>query len=583
MRITGAEIHNILSIGKIKFQFSDTGLVLVDGRNEDDDTANGAGKSAFFNAISFGIYGKVPRKITSTEILRRGTKRGFSRITIDKNNDEWVVERHRPNKVSYFKNGVEQTITQEAFEASIGMTYTQFLISMYAAQSEGCKLISLNDSAKKDFFLQLMNLEKFATSKKEVDSEIKKIKAQILHHETEMDKAASNIDIWREQLVDHEAWKIKHSSYDYSDLELQRNELQKITRPNLSRYYELESKISDKIQKLNRYEQQERTLELEKALVIKQLDSLNNTVAHDLECPSCNEKLCVSGQGVATIDRVRSDRLKQKETLNKKAEDLDIQLLEFSSLQEDKNKVLEMQRQLKLKVRQETENYDKASKQVMDLERTINQRKMQQERLVDIANQAERASAKIAVLKDTIADCSQMLNKDKGELELLETVAALLSPTGAPAYIMDSVVDVFNDKMAEYVNLIWPNATYRIQTFKETKAGEVRAKFSEQLIIGGQRTSVGSLSGGEFRCMSLAMDFAVVDVLETMFSIKVNPVVLDEPFEGLDISNRERVIELLEQVATQRQVIVIDHASEAKAMFSDVIKIVKRNGVSMLA
>lgn len=583
MRITDAEIQNILSIGKIKFQFSDTGLVLVDGWNEDDNTANGAGKSGFLNAIAFGIYGKVPRKITATEILRRGAKQGFSRITIDKNGDEWVVERHRPNKVTYLKNGAEQVITQEEFESKIGMTYTQFLITMYAAQSEGCKLISLNDIAKKDFFLQLMNLEKFAASKKEVDSQIKRVKAEIQGHETEMQKASSNIDIWKEQLIDSEDWNTRFQSYDYSDLESKQNELRKITRPNLSRYHELESKVQDKLQKNSNRIAQRDGLVMQLKEAERQLANANTSVSHDIECPGCKAQLCLSGQGASTLESVMERQREAYRQAEEKIASLKEQLIEYSGLQEEKQQILDVQTQLKAKMRQESDAYDKASKQIIDLERAITERKMQQERLKDIANRAERASSKITILKDTIANCHQMIQSNKKELELLETVAALLSPTGAPAYIMDSVVDVFNDKMSEYVNMIWPNATYSIQTFKETKAGEVRAKFSEQLVIGGQKTSVGSLSGGEFRCMSLAMDFAVVDVLESMFSMRVNPIMLDEPFEGLDASNRERVVELLEKIATNRQVMVIDHASEAKAMFSDVVKIVKRNGVSMLA
>ena len=73
-----------------------------------------------------------------------------------------------------------------------------------------------------------------------------------------------------------------------------------------------------------------------------------------------------------------------------------------------------------------------------------------------------------------------------------------------------------------------------------------------------------------------------INVLETMFSKKVNPVILDEPFNDLDASNRERVVDLLEKIATNRNIVVVDHASEAKSMFSDVTKIVKRNGVSSL-
>ncbi len=110
----------------------------------------------------------------------------------------------------------------------------------------------------------------------------------------------------------------------------------------------------------------------------------------------------------------------------------------------------------------------------------------------------------------------------------------------------------------------------------------MKAKFSEKLVIAGRDTSIGSLSGGEFRCLSIALDFTIIDVMETMFGASLNPIVLDEPFEGLDASNRERVIGMLNHLSTNRQIIVVDHASEAKSMFSDIIRVVKRNGISKI-
>ena len=80
--------------------------------------------------------------------------------------------------------------------------------------------------------------------------------------------------------------------------------------------------------------------------------------------------------------------------------------------------------------------------------------------------------------------------------------------------------------------------------------------------------------------MSIAMDCAATDVLSSMFGIEINPMTLDEPFEGLDVVGREDVIHLLEKISERRQIIVIDHASEAKAMFSNIIRVELKNGIS---
>jgi DNA repair exonuclease SbcCD ATPase subunit len=125
--------------------------------------------------------------------------------------------------------------------------------------------------------------------------------------------------------------------------------------------------------------------------------------------------------------------------------------------------------------------------------------------------------------------------------------------------------------------------TYQLKSYKETVKGDVTAKFSEHLMMDGRPVSIGSLSGGENRALSLCVDFALVDIMERQFGIAMSPIILDEPFDGLDGAGREFIIELLEKFSVDRQVVVIDHASEVKGMFTKVINVEKRNGVSTVS
>jgi len=165
---------------------------------------------------------------------------------------------------------------------------------------------------------------------------------------------------------------------------------------------------------------------------------------------------------------------------------------------------------------------------------------------------------------------------------MLETIGLFFDPTGAPAYIMDGIVDSFNDSVTDYINYIWPNASYSLQTFKENKDKTISTKFSESLMINGKDTSIGSLSGGELRALSLAIDFAVVDILKNKFSTDLNPIILDEPFNGLDTAGKEMVIELLEKLAVDKEIWIVDHSSESKSMFDRTVRVEKRNGISSI-
>jgi len=189
---------------------------------------------------------------------------------------------------------------------------------------------------------------------------------------------------------------------------------------------------------------------------------------------------------------------------------------------------------------------------------------------------------KINKLSDLAAICEAQNDNKSKDLEFYKALSSIYSPTGAPAYVLDSIVDSFNDTVIKYIELVWPTASYSLNSYKQTSKGDVVAKFSESLIMDGIDVSIGSLSGGELRALSLCVDFTVVEILQKNFGISINPIILDEPFDGLDASGKEVVIELLEKLSRDRSIIVIDHGSEAKAMFSKTIMVEKRGGISSL-
>jgi DNA repair exonuclease SbcCD ATPase subunit len=134
MRVKELEVENILSIGQLSISFQDSGLVLLDGWNHDDNSHNGAGKSSIFNALAFAIYNKLPRKITASEIVRRGCKTGFARVILNIGKDELDIKRSRPNGLVVLKNNIPcPEISQEQLEKLINLTYDQFLICMYSS------------------------------------------------------------------------------------------------------------------------------------------------------------------------------------------------------------------------------------------------------------------------------------------------------------------------------------------------------------------------------------------------------------------------------------------------------------------
>lgn len=566
MRIKELEAENILSIGHISISFGDSGLVLLDGWNHDDNSHNGAGKTSIFNALSFAIYNKLPRKVTASEILRKGCKTGFSRIVVTIGKDEFDIKRSRPNGLVVLKNNQPcPDMSQEQLEALIGLTYDQFLICMYSAQTESVKLITLNDGSKKDFFLRLLSLEDFAERKKYVDSVIKTKTTDLSEIELSRAKVEAKISAYKEDLIDENEIKTKLSEVDPSELEKELLELSQVQKPDMSKFDQLETSLNTRLKEIANTE----SLIKEHRWTIKTNEAA--MYSKQIECPHCEKSFIKSGDQAHTLEQ-----LEQQIQESSAAVDT------LSAAVAKKDSILENLSKLKIKRSESLIQYTESVTYIAEIRRAIDSRKNIIRSLNEKLDKQTEIVAKIDSAKKLIKGLEVKSSALKNEILVYEAVSSALSPTGAPAYVVDSVIDRFNDKVSQYVSLVWPNATYMLQSYKENKSGDIKAKFSDKLMIQGVERSIGGLSGGELRCLSLAVDFAVVDVVETTFGISINPVILDEPFEGLDSLNRERVIEVLETLSTDRQIWIVDHSSEVKSMFSRVVKIEKKDGISLI-
>lgn len=583
MKIKYVEIENILSIQKIRLDFGEAGLVLLDGWNYDDETANAAGKTAILNSIAYGIYGKFPRKISAADILRVGTKSGYVKVGIEVADTLYEVHRARPTNLQFWIDGLEKQITQAEFESHIRLSYTQYLIAQYSAQTEGLKLISLNDAGKKDFFLQLMSLDHFEDCKKEAEGQLNLLLSEKRKIESGIDVFKSRIEAYTESLVDVADLELRIEELDPTPLKEELATLADDEIPDTSKLDMLDEKLQTELQEI-RIAQDRATHSVNQlAKLDRQIAKLSEPIklANQVECPHCTESFSLGENGPVTIEHILEERVQRIDELKAERD----QLLEVNHEDlEDRAVKIKGMIALSIKKRATIMASHRANiEKIADIKSAISRRQSQIAGFREAIDKNTQLQYKITEADNNILISQQRVGELDSEIELYETISGLFSVTGAPAYVLDSAVDVFNEKVGAYASLIWPNASYTLQSFKENKSGDVKAKFSEKLVINGKDRSIGALSGGEHRCLSLAVDFAIVDVLETMFGIQINPIMLDEPFNDLDASNRERVLDLLDKISVKRQIWVIDHASEAKSMFSNTVKVEKRSGISNLA
>lgn len=550
MKIKQLEISNILSVESLSLSFEDEGLILVDGEN-------GAGKSAIFNALSFAIYGKVPRKISISKVLKHGAKKGYAKAVIQIENTLYSVIRYRPLKVEYYKDDLLLDISQEEFEDQIRCSYDQFLLSMYSSQADKKKFIYLNDTEKKEFFLKLMNLSDFSLYKSKVDKKKKILEQKLLTVNNAIIKVDNSIEIFTDALAKPLP---KIDNNELETLIQQRKDIS-ITPVDISKYREAIDVLNNKNNELNQYKLQENTLFIKKN---------NLQTAPSISCPSCNSEIILNKNPLLSSE------------LEQKIQDIDKKLAEIPDYQLEIQKNLANINKINKRIEKELNNYNALQQQANKLDILISQKEASKQAYLDKKQEQETIKLKISTNTDNLNKLKQAKEKLSKEIELLSTISAMFSPQGAQAYIMDSLLESFNLAVSKYVDLIWPNASYEIKSFKENSKGEIKTKFSEHVIIDGKDKAIGALSGGEQKSLSLIADFAIIDILESNCNIKVNPVILDEPFDALDVSNRAKAMDVLESMSRHRQIYVIDHGSESKAGFSKVLRVKKSNNTTIL-
>lgn len=582
MRIKSLHITNILSIENVTINFDDSGLLLLDGWNHDDNTANGAGKTSIWNALSFGLYGKLPRKVTVSELVRRGVKKGHVKIELESDGKLITIERHRPKKEIFTVDG-QEIPTQEELEQYLKLTYKQFLMCMYGSQTSQSKFIELTDTDKKDFFLNLLNLSQFDDVKSLIDDKVSDLSSKLSNAESQYNTCDVKISTYRESIEDEDELRIELAKLNTDDLENKLKSLD-IGKPDVSKLDDLRFNLSEKLDNIRNEIANTKIYRNKIQDIDTQIINLkeNITSEHNISCPNCNKDFVLVGGNSLTIKQLK-ERINNK--ISKLQESRKLYVDKVNNSNADTSKIQGIQEL----IRKTNEKKDIVLSQYLsnkerysEIRSKIDIRKSKAEDINRRISNNQSIRASIQGVENKKLELSKAIDKCKSDLTVCKTLANIFSPTGAQAYVLDNVIDLFNQRVSDYVAMIWPNATYMLLSYKENKSGGVKAKLSDKLVIGGKEVSLGSLSGGELRCLSLSIDFAIIEILEFMSGLQINPYILDEPFEGLDAANRERAVSMLDRISQDRQVWVVDHQSEAKAMFSDIVRVEKRNGVSSI-
>lgn len=195
----------------------------------------------------------------------------------------------------------------------------------------------------------------------------------------------------------------------------------------------------------------------------------------------------------------------------------------------------------------------------------------------DLTAQEAKYAAEVAKLEASAADLAmKILMTEEGKRALKIFISCSF----------DDALETISREATRIIRHIpnMANATIQLEGQRETGKGAVKEEVTAVIHVDGEEgVPIETLSGGERSALDLAIDLAVIDLIESVSGKGMNFFILDEPFTGLGPVEIEMALEVLKNSNSNKKLIIVDHHSEVKQMVHNSIVVERTGAISTLA
>jgi DNA repair exonuclease SbcCD ATPase subunit len=617
MKFPELAIENFLAITNATVNLADRGLMVIQGKNHADTSAdsNGAGKSSIPDALSWCWFGVTARGVSGDDVINFDAKKNcLVRSVVQDGHMTYTATRHRKHKTG--KNaftisaydGIKTTdltkgtekLTQEVANQIIGCSLDVFAGSIYAGQEQMPDLPAMTDKnlkvlieeaagvtvlegayrkAREDHAAAIAvhgtlttNHAAFLSRKSWFEAEIKSLKDQAANWEKGKDDRVNALRVEVAAVVPQlKQFQVDVAAYDepalLASIKACDDKIAAVSAEN-AKLASLENAVA--MASANQHAALSTAVSAKKLHDAAKTDLAN--VSHKVGCPcdSCGRPLTPAELGGATAaaelklkmyvegcERAEKDSLDADAALKSAVSARDTFKLSMTDLSAVNAQRASLQSQhasyLALVGKQNV-----ATTLARSLRDKIN--KAMTETNPYIAQVTKHTDELAKVEKDLDAMLTGI--KEQAETVALEAeVVKVFSPAGVRARILDEVTPFLNTQTSKYLSTLSDgNIDATWTTLTPTAKGELREKFTIDVSNDTGGKIFKSLSGGEKRKVRVATALALQDLVATRASKPIDLFIGDEIDDALDPAGLERLTMILEEKARERgSVLVISH------------------------
>jgi DNA repair exonuclease SbcCD ATPase subunit len=643
MEILELHIRNFMSIGQTKpVALSGKGLVLIQGENDDDSSANsnGVGKSSIADALCWALYGKTARGVEGDAVVNKVAKKEcsvsvvlqdgdvFYRITRYRKHKTYknqtivqVWEKGREDRVENVDKGTERE-TQALITSILGCTHEVFMAAIYAGQEVTPDLPAMTDKNLKMLIEEASGLQRLEKAYELANKEVNAVRNQL-------DAARSKVNAQSDALVSINARLLgmQNQVRDFEDKRAERSnqfkeragqvvatvkKLQSSLDPELRGSLEREQeKINEQIASIKPMLEKTAELTTEVNSAAHQVDiaaqevkrktdeaqTLKYRVDHAAEAMKEPCETCGKPHTADEIEQYKAhhtERLKNAlrelhEARKRHDEAVEEKDKRDRALAEHKAKVPDISH-LHVRLREIQEELYKIAALETEIAMASRDAKDLVEKAKGALTEVNPFQAALQSLEEQVAEQSRELEEGKvkvkeleDQLVLAESVATVFSPSGVRAHILDTVTPFLNDRTSEYLATMSDgNITAVWTTLTTTAKGDLKEKFSIEVSNDKGAETFAGLSGGEKRKVRLATMLALQDLVASRATKPINLWIGDEIDDALDSAGLERLMTILDKKARERGTVLIISHNELRDWVDQVLTVRKVAGVSTI-
>jgi len=636
MKILSADINNFSAIGRIEVALDDKGLILIQGKNDDDTSqdSNGSGKSSIPDALCWCFFGETAKGQSGDKLVNRTAKKDTAvEVTIvdEETDDIYKVSRYRKHKTYKNMLRVEMMVgtsgwkdltagtdklTQEIVNRIIGCNLEVFSAAIYAGQEAMPDLPAMTDKQLKVLIEESAGISQLQEAYEVANRHVKERKAVVQDFAGKIVTKQSNIDLLGSNRINLQTkqgqWEIdQQEKIELAEAELKAgveafdedlgDKIVKKKTELAEKASEIRSKIAgsdaERLQErvLADAEAKARTIEANKANAIGHAKNVllsgQNHLDHMNECGHC--ETCGHELDSAKIEEVRrSAELEVKEA--QRELDEAIKAHAVSSQDADAaTKALAAHRDSMTDVSALTAELTSLGDNQQRLETGLNNWNRQKNAVECSRKRLADATAEVNPYIAHIDDLDTQVEGIKSEIEDLEdkrkTAAKALfiaeeafrvfSPAGVRAHVLDTVTPHLNARTSHYLSTLTDGNISAIwSTVSKTAKGELREKFviDVESKTGGE--TFKDLSGGEKRKVRLACAMALQDLVASRASKPIKLFIADEIDHALDAAGLERLMSILDAKSRDKGTVLVISHSDLRDSIRNSVTVVKKGG-----